>query len=187
VLVAVVAHAGDGNTHPLVVFDPADPDATARAQTAYDAIMKLAISLDGTITGEHGVGRMKQPWLRDYLGPEVHALNQRIKDALDPQGILNPGAGISDATSCHSRRRARSARVRRRGSSLARSSSWMSEGRRLCVSRHPRTCAATSSNGRRFAVRPPSSRIGSPARSAGGRWSGLLVGEGEVGIDGVPG
>lgn len=94
VLVAVVAHAGDGNTHPLVVFDPADAAATARAQTAYDAIMKLAISLDGTITGEHGVGRMKQPWLRDYLGADVHALNQRIKDALDPQGILNPGAGI---------------------------------------------------------------------------------------------
>jgi len=94
VLVAVVAHAGDGNTHPLVVSDPADAAATARAQTAYDAIMKLAISLDGTITGEHGVGRMKQPWLRDYLGADVHALNQRIKDALDPQGILNPGAGI---------------------------------------------------------------------------------------------
>lgn len=94
VLVAVVAHAGDGNTHPLVVFDPADAAQTARAQTAYDAIMRLAMSLGGTITGEHGVGRMKQPWLRDYLGPEVHDLNQRIKDALDPQGILNPGAGI---------------------------------------------------------------------------------------------
>ena len=93
-LVAVVAHAGDGNTHPLVVFDPADPDAAARAEAAYDAIMRLAIELGGTITGEHGVGRMKQPWLRDYLGPEVHDLNKRIKAALDPHNILNPGAGI---------------------------------------------------------------------------------------------
>jgi glycolate oxidase len=94
ILVAVVAHAGDGNTHPLVVFDPADPAQAARAEAAYDAIMRLAISLGGTITGEHGVGRMKQPWLRDYLGPEVHDLNRRIKAALDPHGILNPGAGI---------------------------------------------------------------------------------------------
>jgi glycolate oxidase len=54
--------------------------------------MELAMSLGGTITGEHGVGRLKRPWLGDYLGPDVLALNQKIKDALDPQGILNPGA-----------------------------------------------------------------------------------------------
>jgi glycolate oxidase len=92
VTIAVVAHAGDGNTHPLIVFDPADPDQAARAATAYGEVMELAISLGGTITGEHGVGRLKKPWLGDYLGPDALALNRRIKDALDPQGILNPGS-----------------------------------------------------------------------------------------------
>jgi glycolate oxidase len=89
--IAVIAHAGDGNTHPLVVFDPTDDEQLARAQIAYGEIMELAIALGGTITGEHGVGRLKKAWLPAYLGPEAMALNHRIKDALDPQGILNPG------------------------------------------------------------------------------------------------
>lgn len=92
VLISVVAHAGDGNTHPLVVFDPSDVEQSARAQVAYGQIMQLAIGLDGTITGEHGVGRLKRGWLEDYLGADVMALNRRVKEALDPQGILNPGA-----------------------------------------------------------------------------------------------
>lgn len=92
VTIAVIAHAGDGNTHPLIVFDPSDVDQAARAQLAYGEVMHLAIDLGGTITGEHGVGRLKKAWLGDYLGPDVMALNQRVKDALDPQGILNPGA-----------------------------------------------------------------------------------------------
>ena len=90
--IAVIAHAGDGNTHPLIVFDPADPSQVERAGTAYGEVMELAIGLGGTITGEHGVGRLKKPWLRDYLGEDALRLNQRIKDALDPLGILNPGA-----------------------------------------------------------------------------------------------
>ena len=90
--VPVVAHAGDGNTHPLVVYDPADEDARARAYLAFDEIMALAISLGGTITGEHGVGRAKKAALPDQLGPDVMALNRTIKKALDPHGILNPGA-----------------------------------------------------------------------------------------------
>ncbi|HET6938060.1 MAG TPA: FAD-linked oxidase C-terminal domain-containing protein, partial [Nocardioides sp.] len=92
VTIAVIAHAGDGNTHPLIVFDPADHELAERARVAYGEVMELAMSLGGTITGEHGVGRLKRPWLADYLGPDALALNQRIKDALDPQGILNPGA-----------------------------------------------------------------------------------------------
>lgn len=90
--IAVVAHAGDGNTHPLIVFDPADADQKARAELAFGEVMDLAIALGGTITGEHGVGRLKQPWLADYLGDDVLELNLRIKKALDPQNILNPGA-----------------------------------------------------------------------------------------------
>jgi glycolate oxidase len=90
--IAVVAHAGDGNTHPLIVYDAADPDATARAEVAFGEIMDLALALGGTITGEHGVGRLKKAWLPDYVGPDVMAVSRRIKNALDPQGILNPGA-----------------------------------------------------------------------------------------------
>ncbi|OBJ49371.1 FAD-binding oxidoreductase [Mycobacterium sp. 1423905.2] len=93
-MISVIAHAGDGNTHPLLVFDPADAAMAERAQVAYGEIMDLAVGLGGTITGEHGVGRLKRPWLGDYLGPDVMDLNRRIKQALDPLGILNPGAGI---------------------------------------------------------------------------------------------
>jgi len=94
VTVAVIAHAGDGNTHPLIVFDPADADMAARAQVLFGEIMDLAVRLGGTITGEHGVGRLKKPWLAGQLGPEAMELNRRIKAALDPDDILNPGALI---------------------------------------------------------------------------------------------
>ncbi|WP_280427249.1 FAD-binding oxidoreductase [Nocardia brasiliensis] len=92
VTISVIAHAGDGNTHPLIVHDPADAAMTERAHRAFGEIMDLAIALGGTITGEHGVGRLKKAWLPDQLGADVMALTQRIKDALDPHGILNPGA-----------------------------------------------------------------------------------------------
>ena len=90
--IPVVAHAGDGNTHPIIVFDPTDPAAEQRARAAFDEVMHAAIRLGGTITGEHGVGRAKKGALPDQLGPDVMALTRRVKDALDPDGILNPGA-----------------------------------------------------------------------------------------------
>ncbi|MCV7053406.1 FAD-binding protein [Mycobacterium heidelbergense] len=93
-MISVIAHAGDGNTHPLIVYDPADAAMTERAHLAFGEIMELAVGLGGTITGEHGVGRLKRPWLAGYLGPEAMDLNRRIKRALDPHGILNPGAAI---------------------------------------------------------------------------------------------
>lgn len=92
--ISVIAHAGDGNTHPLIVYDATDAAMTARAHQAFGDIMDLAIGLGGTITGEHGVGRLKKPWLAGQLGPEAMELNRRIKAALDPDGILNPGALI---------------------------------------------------------------------------------------------
>src|SRR5690625_2253188 len=92
VMIAVIAHAGDGNTHPLLVFDPMDEDQKRRAHTAYGEVMDLAVQLGGTITGEHGVGRLKRPWLIDSIGEDALELNHRIKKALDPQNILNPGA-----------------------------------------------------------------------------------------------
>ena len=90
--IAVVAHAGDGNTHPLIVLDPTDAEQRTHAEVAFGEVMDLAIELGGTITGEHGVGRLKQPWLADYLGDDALELNLRIKRALDPAGIMNPGA-----------------------------------------------------------------------------------------------
>jgi glycolate oxidase len=94
VMIAMIAHAGDGNTHPLIVYDPADQAMKQRADVAFGEVMELALRLGGTITGEHGVGRLKRPWLAGQLGPDAMALNRRIKDALDPLGILNPGAAI---------------------------------------------------------------------------------------------
>jgi glycolate oxidase len=90
--IPVVAHAGDGNTHPIVVYDAADSDGERRARSAFEEVMGVAIDLGGTITGEHGVGLLKKAALPDQLGPEVMALSRRIKAALDPDGILNPGA-----------------------------------------------------------------------------------------------
>ncbi|MEE3852951.1 FAD-linked oxidase C-terminal domain-containing protein [Gordonia sp. LSe1-13] len=91
VMISVIAHAGDGNTHPLIVFDPADTDEHDRAQLAFGEIMDLAISLGGTITGEHGVGRLKKGWLPNQVGDDVMDLTATIKNALDPHGLLNPG------------------------------------------------------------------------------------------------
>jgi glycolate oxidase len=93
-MIAVIAHAGDGNTHPLIVFDAANAAEAARGREAYGLIMDLAIELGGTITGEHGVGRVKLPWLANQLSPEVLELNRRVKSALDPDGIMNPGAAV---------------------------------------------------------------------------------------------
>jgi len=87
--IPVVAHAGDGNTHPIIVYDEA---SEGRARLAFAEVMQAAIALGGTITGEHGVGRAKRSALPDQLGPDVMALTRRVKEALDPQGILNPGA-----------------------------------------------------------------------------------------------
>jgi glycolate oxidase len=89
--IAVIGHAGDGNFHPLVVFDPADEAARRRAGAAFGAVMELALRLGGTVTGEHGVGSLKLPWLRRQLGDDVLELHRSIKAALDPRGILNPG------------------------------------------------------------------------------------------------
>ncbi len=89
--IATVGHAGDGNFHPLITFDAADPDAVARADAAFADVMALALALGGTITGEHGVGTIKAPYLHGQLGPDVVQVSRRIKAALDPAGILNPG------------------------------------------------------------------------------------------------
>ncbi|ADI09775.1 putative oxidoreductase [Streptomyces bingchenggensis BCW-1] len=89
--IGVVAHAGDGNTHPTVCFDPSDPDETRRARESFDEIMALGLELGGTITGEHGVGVLKREWLARELGPVGVELQRGIKQVFDPLGLLNPG------------------------------------------------------------------------------------------------
>ncbi len=89
--IGVVGHAGDGNMHPTIVFDPADADQRQRAFTAFDDILELGLSLGGTITGEHGVGSLKVDWLEREIGPVSLEVHRSIKDALDPGGLLNPG------------------------------------------------------------------------------------------------
>ncbi|CAM5421142.1 FAD-binding oxidoreductase [Corynebacterium variabile] len=90
-MVAVIAHAGDGNMHPSVFFDTADGASVARAQDAFDQIMALGLELGGTITGEHGVGNLKSEWLARELDEGNRRLHRSLKDAVDPTGILNPG------------------------------------------------------------------------------------------------
>jgi glycolate oxidase len=93
-LIPVIGHAGDGNFHPLVTFDPADPDARARAELAFGEIMDAALELGGTVTGEHGVGTLKGHHLGQQLGADVLDVTKAIKRALDPDGILNPGKWV---------------------------------------------------------------------------------------------
>jgi glycolate oxidase len=89
--IGVVAHAGDGNTHPTVCFDATDPDETRRARESFDEIMALGLELGGTITGEHGVGVLKKEWLARELGPVGVEMQRAVKQVFDPLGILNPG------------------------------------------------------------------------------------------------
>ena len=89
--IGTFGHAGDGNLHPTVVLDPADEHAVHSAEAAFEEIFAKAIELDGSITGEHGVGVVKLPYLESQLGSEHVALLRRIKAAFDPHGILNPG------------------------------------------------------------------------------------------------
>ncbi len=91
VVIATIAHAGDGNLHPLIIAPEGDAAAKARAKLAFDRIVEDCRVLGGTVTGEHGVGLLKLPGARAELGGRVLALHRDIKAALDPLGILNPG------------------------------------------------------------------------------------------------
>jgi glycolate oxidase len=93
VTIGCFGHAGDGNLHPTIVYDAADPDATRRAGTAFEEILDAALDLGGTISGEHGIGQLKATYLGRQVGPTETALMRRIKHAFDPRGILNPGRG----------------------------------------------------------------------------------------------
>jgi glycolate dehydrogenase FAD-linked subunit len=89
--IPVFAHAGDGNLHPAIVHRPGDEEGRRRAQEAFAAILQVALDCGGTITGEHGVGRTKRPALPAQLGPDVMDVGRRVRAALDPLGLFNPG------------------------------------------------------------------------------------------------
>ncbi|WP_430592129.1 FAD-binding oxidoreductase [Humidisolicoccus flavus] len=89
VTVATTAHAGDGNLHPCFVFEGETPSPEIWA--AANDIFTGALSLGGTLTGEHGVGVLKRQWLGQELGARQLDLQRQIKGVFDPQGILNPG------------------------------------------------------------------------------------------------
>ena len=89
--IANIAHAGDGNLHPLLITPIGDEPARCRAQEAFEEILTDALALGGTVTGEHGVGLLKRDGLAREQAPEVLAMQRAVKAALDPHGILNPG------------------------------------------------------------------------------------------------
>ncbi|GGF91980.1 FAD-linked oxidase [Rhodococcoides trifolii] len=93
-VIANIAHAGDGNLHPLLITPRGDDAARARAQAAFADIIDSALELGGTVTGEHGIGLLKMDGLAAELDPVVMAMHRSIKDALDPHGIMNPGKVI---------------------------------------------------------------------------------------------
>jgi len=90
--IGVVGHAGDGNMHPTIVYDAADPDQVAAAADAFGRILDAGRALGGTVTGEHGIGRIKQDFLAREVGPVALQVHRAIKRALDPQDLFNPGS-----------------------------------------------------------------------------------------------
>ena len=84
-------HAGDGNIHVNIMVDPDDADVMARAHQAIADLFRGVVALGGSISGEHGIGFAKAPYIGLELSPDVLALMRRVKQAFDPHGILNPG------------------------------------------------------------------------------------------------
>jgi glycolate dehydrogenase FAD-linked subunit len=93
--IAVVGHAGDGNMHPTIVYDPSSEDEKARAKKAFDDILAVGLSLGGTVTGEHGVGKIKREWLETEIGPVAMRVHRALKAAMDPENLFNPGSMFS--------------------------------------------------------------------------------------------
>lgn len=94
---SIISHAGDGNLHTTIFFPPEDDSARSRASALNKQLVKLALSLGGTSTGEHGVGIGKAAYMADEHGPALAVMRQ-LKQTLDPRGILNPGKIFPDTT-----------------------------------------------------------------------------------------
>ena len=89
-LAPIVGHAGDGNFHVLLLFDDKTAEGIATAEDFVARLNRRALAMDGTCTGEHGVGQGKMAFLEQELGGAVDLMRQ-VKQALDPDDIFNPG------------------------------------------------------------------------------------------------
>ncbi|KZM57348.1 glycolate oxidase subunit GlcD [Geobacillus stearothermophilus] len=96
--ICTFGHAGDGNLHPTCPTDARNREEMERVERAFEEIFAKAIELGGTITGEHGVGVMKAPYLEWKLGPAGIAAMKAVKQALDPNNIMNPGKVFAKST-----------------------------------------------------------------------------------------
>lgn len=94
--IVIFGHAGDGNLHPNILFDKLDPDQWDKVQQMVKEEFNLSLDLGGTLSGEHGVGALKRPYIQQALGAVSIDIQKRIKHALDPQNILNPGKVFPD-------------------------------------------------------------------------------------------
>ena len=90
VTTVVLGHAGDGNMHPDILTDRANPKWFARAEKALEEIISLALALGGVISGEHGIGLEKKKYMNRSMDPAAILMSKAVKDFLDPKGILNP-------------------------------------------------------------------------------------------------
>jgi glycolate oxidase len=95
--VANVFHAGDGNLHPLILYDGREAGAHDRAEVLAAEILRLCIRLGGSITGEHGVGLEKRAFLAEMYGPGDIDCMRRVRAAMDPHGVANPGKKLGPA------------------------------------------------------------------------------------------
>jgi len=89
--IVTFGHAGDGNIHFNIMLDREDKELLAKAESAVEELFRQTIALGGTISGEHGVGITKAPYIGMEIGTQEIALMKRIKTLFDPNGILNPG------------------------------------------------------------------------------------------------
>ncbi|KAK7273707.1 hypothetical protein RIF29_14766 [Crotalaria pallida] len=87
----VIAHAGDGNFHTIILFDPTQEEQRQEAERLNQFMVHAALSLEGTCTGEHGIGSGKMKYLEKELGEEALKTMKKIKSVLDPNNIMNPG------------------------------------------------------------------------------------------------
>jgi glycolate oxidase len=94
--VVIFGHAGDGNLHPNILFDKRQQDQWERVEKMVAEIFEVALNAGGTLSGEHGVGTLKLPYLEKALGPISIDIQRKIKQSLDPQNILNPGKVFPD-------------------------------------------------------------------------------------------
>ena len=95
--VVIFGHAGDGNLHPNILFDKRDTEQWKKVERMVPEIFDIALSVGGTLSGEHGVGVLKRPYFEKALGPVSVEIQRRIKRTFDPLNILNPGKIFQDA------------------------------------------------------------------------------------------